>query len=148
MLSRDFVPIRQQCVRSPVSASRYGLSQRELTDLLDPNDPQGNVAALLRLLRPYLMHRGRLLDFYHTQFRRAAIDMSLRTSAQRTAAHEELAEYYQDQDDFDESLDEQRARVSRLPPSPRSVNLTALLARFSNTCRKRAGSPTKCSGIS
>lgn len=54
-----------------LGASRHGLSQRELADLLDAGDQQGNVAALLHLLRPYLMRRGELLDFYHSQFRQA-----------------------------------------------------------------------------
>ena len=48
-----------------LGVSRHGLSPAELTALLDPGDPLGNVAALLRLLRPYLMRRGELLDFYH-----------------------------------------------------------------------------------
>jgi len=63
-----------------LAVSRYGLSRRELVDLLAPGtpeadpaiepDPQGNVAALLHLLRPYLMRAGVLVDFYHGQFRR------------------------------------------------------------------------------
>src|SRR5439155_26506131 len=69
-----------------LGASRHGLSQRELIDLLDSGDPEGNVAALLHLLRPYLMHRGELLDFYHGQFRAAAEDAWLKTEAQRQAA--------------------------------------------------------------
>ena len=49
-----------------LGASRFGLSQRELVDLLDLRDPQGNVAALLHLLRPYLMRRGELLPTFTT----------------------------------------------------------------------------------
>jgi hypothetical protein len=40
-----------------LSVSRHGLSPAELTALLDPGDPLGNVAALLRLLRPYPNHQ-------------------------------------------------------------------------------------------
>jgi len=54
-----------------LGVSRHGLSQHELADLLDPGDPQGNVATLLHLLRPYLMRRGGLLDLYHGQLREA-----------------------------------------------------------------------------
>jgi len=57
------------------------LSQSELTDLLEPGDPQGNIAALLHLLRPYMMHRGNLLDFYHSHFSAAAKEAWLKTDA-------------------------------------------------------------------
>jgi nephrocystin-3 len=77
-----------------LGAGRHGLSQRELAELLDAGDPQGNVAALLHLLRPYLMRRGELLDFYHGQFRAAAEDVWLRTDQQRRAGHAELADYF------------------------------------------------------
>ena len=60
-------------------------------DLLSSGDPQGNVAALAQLLRPYLMQRGELLDFYHGQFREAVGQEYLQTEAQRHAAHAGLA---------------------------------------------------------
>ena len=82
-----------------LGASRYGLSQRELMDLLDAGDSQGNVAALLYLLRPYLMRRGDLLDFYHGQFRAAAEKASLETEEQRYNAHKQLADYFRGQAD-------------------------------------------------
>ena len=79
---------------SLLGASQYGLSQRELADLLDAGDPKGNVAAPLHLLRPYLMRRAELLDFYHGQFRTAVEGAYLESDAQRRAAHEQLAEYF------------------------------------------------------
>lgn len=78
-----------------LGVSRHGLSERELADLLDPGDPRGNVAALLRLLRPYLARRGELLDFYHRQFRDAATKAWLGTDDQRRAAHEQVARVLQ-----------------------------------------------------
>lgn len=77
-----------------LGTSRYGLSQEELAGLLDPGDPQGNVAALLHLLRPYLMRRGELLDFYHGQFRSAAERACLKDDGPRRAAHAQLAGYF------------------------------------------------------
>jgi WD40 repeat protein len=74
-----------------VGVSRHGLSPAELTALLDPGDPLGNVAALLRLLRPYLMRRGELLDFYHGQFRDAAGAAYLDTPDKLRAAHQSVA---------------------------------------------------------
>lgn len=79
-----------------LGVSRQGLSQSELITLLDPGDPLGNVAALLRLLRPYLMHRGELLDFFHGQFRDAAVAEYLHTDSQREAAHRALTVLFHD----------------------------------------------------
>ena len=77
-----------------LGASRHGLSQCELFDLLAPGDPLGNVAAVLHLLRPYLMLRGDLLDFYHGQFRGAAEQKYLQTETQRCDAHAGLAAHF------------------------------------------------------
>ncbi len=77
-----------------VGASRHGLSQLELDELLGSFDHQGNVSALLYLLRPYLMRRGELIDFYHGQFRAAASRMCLSLRANRVEAHQTLAEFF------------------------------------------------------
>ena len=78
-----------------LGVSRHGLSQRELIDLIDPGDEMGNVASLLKLLRPYLMHRGELIDFYHRQFRSAALRTCLKTESQRQDAHLLISQYFQ-----------------------------------------------------
>ena len=82
---------------SLLSTSRYGLSQHEIADLIDPGDPRGNIAALLHLLRPYLQRRGELLNFYHAQFDTAAKEAYLKTYEQIQAAHKQLADYFFDQ---------------------------------------------------
>ena len=86
---------------SLLGASRHGLSQQELVELLSPSDPQGNVAALAQLLRPYLMQRGELLDFYHGQLREAVTTSYLPSESQRLAAHDQLATYFRDKADPD-----------------------------------------------
>lgn len=78
-----------------LGVSGYGLSQRELTDLLDEDDSLGNVAALLHLLRPYLMRRGELLDFYHGQFKEAVGKRYLRGETERVNAHKTIADYFE-----------------------------------------------------
>jgi len=80
-----------------LGASRYGLSERELAGLLDMGDPQGNVAALQHLLRPYLMRRGELLDFYHGQLREATEEKWLKTQAQHEDAHSMIAAHLAEQ---------------------------------------------------
>jgi len=85
--------------------SRHGLSERELVRLLDPENGntgsaeaiQGNLAALVRLLRPYLMYRGELLDFYHNQFRESSRAVYLSEESEQQAAHRKLADYFYSQ---------------------------------------------------
>jgi len=84
---------------SLLGASRHGLSQQELVELLSPGDPKGNVAALAQLLRPYLMRRGELLDFYHGQFREAVATSYLQSESERLTAHDQLATYFRDKAD-------------------------------------------------
>lgn len=77
-----------------LSASRYGLSQRELDSLLSPYSRGGNLSALIFLLRPYLMQRGELLDFYHSQLHLAASDLWLHSDWQQKETHLHLADYF------------------------------------------------------
>ena len=77
-----------------LGVSRHGLSPAELTALVDPGDPLGNVAALLRLLRPYLMRRGELLDFYHSQIREAVLRKCLPENP--NSLHADIANYLED----------------------------------------------------
>jgi hypothetical protein len=108
---------------SLLGASRHGLSQQELVELLSPGDPQGNVAALTQLLRPYLMQRGELLDFYHCQFREAVGHAYLEGDDKKLKAHTELSEYFHAQDYWRESVEAQRQRAKTLPPTPRPANV-------------------------
>ena len=54
----------------------------------------GNVAALTYLLRPYLMSREDLLDYYHDEFRAAVVANWLDTDQARRQAHRTLADYF------------------------------------------------------
>jgi nephrocystin-3 len=77
-----------------LASSRYGLTQAEIVDLVDPGDKRGNVAALQRLLKPYLMYRGDRLDFYHDQLRQAARTLYLDSERTILAYHRKLADYF------------------------------------------------------
>jgi WD40 repeat protein len=93
LIGKDLVRQFVSCL----GVSRHGLSQAELAELLAPGeqpDAQGNVAALARLLRPYLMHRGELLDFYHNQLREAVQAEYLDEEAERLTAHRQVADYF------------------------------------------------------
>lgn len=90
---------------SYLGVSRHGLSESELAGLIAPgsrdtdpslrdDDRQGNVAALRRLLSPYLMNRGELLDFYHGQLREAVESAYLSRDEVVAETHRELASYF------------------------------------------------------
>ena len=83
-----------------LAVSRRGLSELELTAILDPGDPSGNVAALLRLVRPYLtlggdrFDRFDRFDFSLGQLREAAEAAYLNTVESHRAAHAALAKCF------------------------------------------------------
>jgi hypothetical protein len=111
-----------------LGSARRGLSERELLDLLEGNgvkieDSKSDLFPILRQLRPYLLSRGGLLDFYHRNLYKAVREKHLNTDELQSAAHARLAEYFKKQDYFMESLEEQRARAKRLPPTPRPANV-------------------------
>jgi hypothetical protein len=113
---------------SLLASARRGLSDRELLDLLegagvDVASSRSDLFPVLRQLRPYLQHRGPLRDFFHRNLHKAVREMYLASDALRSSAHSRLASYFQQQDDFLESLEEQRARSRRLPPTPRPANV-------------------------
>jgi hypothetical protein len=84
--------VRAYC--SALAVGRSGMTQAELVELVDAGDPQGNVAALRQLLRPYLMRRGELLDFFHDQLRQAVEDVYLDEEKEQLGTHSSLAEYF------------------------------------------------------
>ena len=107
-----------KAVASLLAASVNGLSELDLVELLTPpdpagvqaaGDPQGNVAALVHLLRPYLLFRNELVDFSHQQIRAAVEKRYLPTEASasprtgrwpptsppsRTGSHRESANWH------------------------------------------------------
>jgi hypothetical protein len=90
-------PVGARLVRAYCSAlavGREGMTQAELVALTEPGDPRGNVAALQRLLRPYLMRRGELLDFFHGQLRQAVEERYLAAPGERLAAHAAVADLF------------------------------------------------------
>lgn len=111
-----------------LACARRGLSDRELLDLIESPavaipDSQGDLFPILRQLRPYLQHRGELRDFFHRNLYKAVHQNFLPDDGARSSTHARLAKYFRSQDYFTESLEEQRARARRLPPTPRPANI-------------------------
>ena len=97
--------VRRWC--SYLAAGRAGMSQRELAALVAPArerrpederdpvpDELGNAAALQRLLRPYLMTRGELLDFFHGQLKEAVLGEYLDEEDERIETHRAIAKHF------------------------------------------------------
>lgn len=76
-----------------LAASRSGLTDGELRQLTLADDPLRHVEALQRLLRPYLVRRGELVDFQHRAFRRVATDRFLSGPDASHRIHGDLADY-------------------------------------------------------
>jgi hypothetical protein len=127
-LEDDFGRDLARDVLTLLASARHGLSDRELLDLIEgvgtsSENSTSNLFPILRQLRPYLQYRAALLDFFHRNLYRAVRERYLTSEETQAAAHTRLAEYFAGQDYFAESLEEQRARARRLPPTPRPVNI-------------------------
>ena len=85
---------REPAWSEPAGTGRTAGPRQPQIGTSHPGRSLGNVVALVQLLRPYLMRRGELLDFYHGQFRAAVEKAYLQTDAQRQAGHEQLAHYF------------------------------------------------------
>jgi hypothetical protein len=94
--------VRNYC--SYLEVGRSGMAESELAELVAPAsdgeegkggpDPQGNVAALTRLLRPYLMYSGDLLKFFHGQTEQAVESIYLDEEEERLAAHRAVGGFF------------------------------------------------------
>jgi len=105
-----------------LAAARRGLSERELQEFLADHPDAGDLFPVLRQLRSNLMNRTGLLGFYHAGLDQAVRRYYFDTEEKGRAAHRRLAESFAKQEFFLESLEAQRERARRLPPTPRPAN--------------------------
>jgi hypothetical protein len=122
-LEEEFASEVARTVLTLLASARRGLSGRELQELVAGLSGKDDLFPVLRQLRPYLLSRAGLLDFYHRNLFKAVRERYLQTPEQQSAGHARLAAYFQAQDYFLESLEDQRARARRLPPTPRPANV-------------------------
>ena len=73
--------------------SNSGLSENELTEILGTYAVNGNIAALIRQLRPFLSLHGKLLNFFHDDIRKAVFNVYIR-HIETKSLHAELAGYF------------------------------------------------------
>jgi telomerase protein component 1 len=79
-----------------IVTSRYGMSEQELTDLIEPDGSKGNVPALLRLLNSYIIRRGNLICFGHVQFEKAIRSRYMADPSRQQVMHKDLARYFEE----------------------------------------------------
>jgi len=130
-----------------IATGKNGLTEDELIDLLSrkdsgvvrefldrsPESPKVDrlpIVVWSRLfadIQPYMASRRAdgtvVMAFYHRQVREAIRKRYLSTEEALVEAHLHLAEYFHGLDYWAESLEAQRARAKRLPPTPRPANI-------------------------
>jgi WD40 repeat protein len=127
-LTEDFDAELVKTVLTLLASARRGMSERELLDMVEGVDvpitaSQCDLFPVLRQLRPYLLSRAGLIDFYHRNLFKAVRERCLPSEEQQRQAHVRLAEYFNAQDYWLESLEEQQRRAKTLPPTPRPANV-------------------------
>ena len=85
-----------------IASSRTGLAEQELSEILKQigagkeaqHDCSGEMLVMLRQLRPYLLRRGRYVDFYHRNLFKAVRHRYLSKEDIRAGFQRALAEYF------------------------------------------------------
>ncbi len=83
-----------------LAVARRGLSERELKEIVAHLSGAEDLFAILRQLRPYLLNRAGLLNFYHVNLGLAVATRYLDGDAKRREAHAQLADYFAGQPYF------------------------------------------------
>ena len=150
-LETNHGPLLVNRVLGYLSASRHGLAENEILEILfadpeyraklneateqtrhelPPNAKRIPIALWSRLrfdLAPYLTERAapgaNVLTFYHRQVAEWVQEHFAAAPDQITLPHRRLAAYFNAQDYFLGSLEEQQARAKRFPPTPRPANV-------------------------
>ena len=138
------------CALGYLASARRGLTEKEILEALYldpdyqqflektaaktghklPDNPKRIPVAIWSRLRfdlaPYLAEHaapgGTVLNFYHRQVAEHVRGRYLAAPQQRQERHQRLAQYFAGQNYFLESLEEQRARAKRFPPTRRPAN--------------------------
>ncbi len=98
-LETDFSPPVVHDVLTLIASARHGLSERELRDLVAGLPKGDDLFPILRQLRPYLVNRSGLLDFFHSNLLQAIERYFLNGMQQRHAVHCRLADYFRNRAD-------------------------------------------------
>ena len=99
-IEEDFGSGLTRHVLGLLAVARRGLSESELRDLVQDMIGAEDLFPVLRQLRPYLMHRGSVLTFFHDALEKATRERYLAGEALQQKAHRRLATYFEHEADF------------------------------------------------
>ena len=104
-----------------LASARRGLSERELQELVAGLAAADDLFPVLRQLRPYLLSRAGLIDFYHLSLARAVGECYLGSPTKKGVMHARLAEYFRDKPDWQRAArsgDARRANARKADELP------------------------------
>jgi hypothetical protein len=97
-LEEEFGKELVRVVLALLASARRGLSEQELHSLTASLPGADDLFVVLRQLRPYLLRRGGLVDFYHRNLFKAVRARYLAVEEVGRTAHACLAEFFEEQD--------------------------------------------------
>jgi tetratricopeptide (TPR) repeat protein len=122
-LAEEFNPKLVETVLTLLASARRGLSERELQELVAGIEDAEDLFPVLRQLRPYLLSRASLIDFYHRNLFKAVRERYLPSEEQQQQAHLRLADYFNAQDYWLGSLDDQQRSAQSFQATPGPANI-------------------------
>ncbi len=120
-----FGPDTVRCWCLYLAHGRAGMASHELADLLARKLGRDAARMALRIergLRRYLQRRGSQLDFSHDQLRQAVFEQ-YSNHLPLTEVHGDIAGYFDEQDNYLKSAEEQRSRTHLVSPRDHQVNI-------------------------
>jgi nephrocystin-3 len=120
-LEEEFDPGLVRAVLAALASARRGLSERELQDLTASED----LFPVLRQLRPYLLNRAGLIDFYHRNLLEAVRRRYLADPPAQREEHARLAAYFAGRDLDTRKVDELPWQLARAEAWDRLYELLA-----------------------
>ena len=120
-LAEEFNPKLVETVLTLLASARRGLSERELQELVAGLAAADDLFPVLRQLRPYLLSRAGLIDFYHLSLARAVGECYLGSPTKKGVMHARLAEYFRDKPDWQRAArsgDARRANARKADELP------------------------------
>jgi hypothetical protein len=100
-LEEDFDRTLVSDVLTLLACSRHGLAEPELVALTAARSGRDDLFSILRQLRPYLLSRAALTDFYHRNLAEAIRRYYFATPGRESATHARLAHYFRGRADPD-----------------------------------------------
>lgn len=110
-----------------LSSARHGLTEQELYELVKGNNELSgkvdDIYPILMQIRPYLQHRGELLDFHHRNFYKAVKKHYLNTDNKQQTAYKRLAAFFEIQKWWIENTEKPGFTGNKEPITENTANI-------------------------